>query len=355
MGGAVLNFYSGLVDLLGKCAPDPVTIHQGKGESLRARAILRSLISLEDLQAILSLRLTIPCVQPGQESMVEGELPPGLQPVHKQSVLLFLERVYGIDSQQMLFNLLESSFLADLRCTTMMDAVGFLYFFANFEKKNNEYSFERPFQTLGKVCIGTKVLSKTTTFCQLKLKFTHLNTITLILSISRKRKLRSDRLNFVEITVLWFNESKNLFFLARRSWKRRRFGAESLPLQRRFAFANESCAVFRRFGASGNAGGCDPAYSIPNEQIALIDEQPTSCRFGFFDCFDQRNESKPNAEITAKSLRRYSRDDRICDCTTDCKFFVFNCLIFNWKFHVNALISFYFKIEIHGCPRKMFD
>lgn len=49
---------------------------------------------------------------------------PGLLPNHKQSVLLFLDRVYGIDSQEMLFQFLEKSFLPDLRAATMMDSVG---------------------------------------------------------------------------------------------------------------------------------------------------------------------------------------------------------------------------------------
>ena len=62
MGAAILQFYASLVDLLAKCAPDPLTIHEGKGESLRARAILRSLISLDDLESILSLKFTIPNV-----------------------------------------------------------------------------------------------------------------------------------------------------------------------------------------------------------------------------------------------------------------------------------------------------
>uniref|UniRef100_A0A1I7RX29 MIR domain-containing protein n=1 Tax=Bursaphelenchus xylophilus TaxID=6326 RepID=A0A1I7RX29_BURXY len=60
LGAAILDFYSSLVDLLAKCAPDPLTIQAGKGDSVRARAILRSLISLEDLGRILALRFTIP-------------------------------------------------------------------------------------------------------------------------------------------------------------------------------------------------------------------------------------------------------------------------------------------------------
>jgi hypothetical protein len=60
LGAAILDFYSSLVDLLAKCAPDRASIQAGKGDSIRARAILRSLISLDDLGHILSLRFTIP-------------------------------------------------------------------------------------------------------------------------------------------------------------------------------------------------------------------------------------------------------------------------------------------------------
>ncbi|VDM37968.1 unnamed protein product [Toxocara canis] len=132
LGAATLDFYSSLVDLLAKCAPDPLTIQAGKGDSLRARAILRSLISLDDLGQILSLRFTIPNLT--TTAPIDGNVLfviysfidigplPGLLPNHKQSVLLFLDRVYGIDSQEMLFQLLEQSFLPDLRAATMMDS-----------------------------------------------------------------------------------------------------------------------------------------------------------------------------------------------------------------------------------------
>ena len=33
MGGAILNFYAGLVDLLGRCAPDAETIKSGRSDS----------------------------------------------------------------------------------------------------------------------------------------------------------------------------------------------------------------------------------------------------------------------------------------------------------------------------------
>ncbi|CAB3399073.1 unnamed protein product [Caenorhabditis bovis] len=230
LGSATLDFYSSLVDLLAKCAPDPMAIQAGKGDSLRARAILRSLISLDDLGHILSLRFTIPNLsapttdairrvnqlantqktalahtfamvaslasevsntqrrsqtfpsastlrglprvdevdsdadssdyasvhtsfssgsglfapKPTREQLLlkeEKKYPiiqrrrssrfnpidntgplPGLLPNHKGSVLLFLDRVYGIDSQDMLFHVLEQSFLPDLRAATMMDS-----------------------------------------------------------------------------------------------------------------------------------------------------------------------------------------------------------------------------------------
>uniref|UniRef100_A0A8R1HP75 Ryanodine receptor n=2 Tax=Caenorhabditis japonica TaxID=281687 RepID=A0A8R1HP75_CAEJA len=120
LGAATLDFYSSLVDLLAKCAPDPMAIQAGKGDSLRARAILRSLISLDDLGKILALRFTIPNL--AAPSIDDTGPLPGLLPNHKGSVLLFLDRVYGIDQQDMLFHFLEQSFLPDLRAATMMDS-----------------------------------------------------------------------------------------------------------------------------------------------------------------------------------------------------------------------------------------
>ncbi|KAI5742923.1 hypothetical protein M8J77_012710 [Diaphorina citri] len=119
-GAAILNFYCTLVDLLGRCAPDSTVIAQGKNESLRARAILRSLVPLEDLQGVLSLRFSIACPGPGEEK-AKSDMPSGLIPGHKQSVVLFLERVYGIETQDLFFRILEEAFLPDLRTATMLD------------------------------------------------------------------------------------------------------------------------------------------------------------------------------------------------------------------------------------------
>lgn len=119
-GSAVLNFYCTLVDLLGRCAPDTSVIALGKNESLRARAILRSLVPLEDLQGVLSLRFTLQNPAQGEERP-KSDMPSGLIPGNKQSIVLFLERVYGIETQELFFRLLEEAFLPDLRCATMLD------------------------------------------------------------------------------------------------------------------------------------------------------------------------------------------------------------------------------------------
>ncbi|KAL5285595.1 hypothetical protein ACFFRR_007348 [Megaselia abdita] len=119
-GAAILNFYCTLVDLLGRCAPDASVIEQGKNESLRARAILRSLVPLDDLQGVLSLKFTLTETAPGEERP-KSDMPSGLLPGNKQSIVLFLERVYGIEVQDLFYRLLEDAFLPDLRTATILD------------------------------------------------------------------------------------------------------------------------------------------------------------------------------------------------------------------------------------------
>jgi ryanodine receptor 2 len=50
-------------------------------------------------------------------------MPPGLNPVHKSSIMLFLERVYGIPDQETFFRILEEGILPDLRAATTLDTV----------------------------------------------------------------------------------------------------------------------------------------------------------------------------------------------------------------------------------------
>ena len=55
-------------------------------------------------------------------------MPPGLQPAHKMSIILFLERVYGIPDQETFFRLIEEAFIPDMRSATMLDQVILLFF-----------------------------------------------------------------------------------------------------------------------------------------------------------------------------------------------------------------------------------
>lgn len=45
-------------------------------------------------------------------------------PDHKAPMVLFLDRVYGIEDQSFLLHLLEVGFLPDLRAATSLDTVG---------------------------------------------------------------------------------------------------------------------------------------------------------------------------------------------------------------------------------------
>ncbi|KAG8184852.1 hypothetical protein JTE90_012099 [Oedothorax gibbosus] len=116
MGNATLNFYCCLVDLLGRCAPEASAIAQGKNDCIRARSILRSLVPMKDLEGVLSIRYNLLTPNEG-----DSDMPVGVQPNHKQSIVLFLERVYGIESQETFFRILEEAFLPDLRAATMLE------------------------------------------------------------------------------------------------------------------------------------------------------------------------------------------------------------------------------------------
>lgn len=124
LGSAILNFYCALVDLLGRCAPDILTIGQGKHESIRARSILKSLVPLQDLKSAISLRFSLvnpQCTFVGESDMPFGSTVSSFMPNHKQSLVLFLERVYGIENQETFFSLLEEAFLPDMRAATMLE------------------------------------------------------------------------------------------------------------------------------------------------------------------------------------------------------------------------------------------
>lgn len=83
---------------------------------------MRSLVPLDDLQGVLSLRFTLLNPAAGEERP-KSDTPSGLIPGHKQSIVLFLERVYGIETQELFYKILEEAFLPDLRAATMLDRV----------------------------------------------------------------------------------------------------------------------------------------------------------------------------------------------------------------------------------------
>ncbi|XP_071375043.1 ryanodine receptor 3-like [Centroberyx affinis] len=123
MGNAIMSFYSALIDLLGRCAPEMHLINKGKGEALRIRAILRSLVPTEDLVGIISIPLKMPITNK-DGSVTEPDMSACFCPDHKAPMVLFLDRVYGIEDQSFLLHLLEVGFLPDLRASTSLDTEG---------------------------------------------------------------------------------------------------------------------------------------------------------------------------------------------------------------------------------------
>ena len=123
LGASILSFYCGLVDLLGRCAPEASAKKKKKNECIRARAILRSLVPISDLEGVLALKFNFQQYDPNLPKTGEDEsdIQPGIQPIHKQSVVLFLERVYGLETQEVFFRLLEDAFLPDLRVATILE------------------------------------------------------------------------------------------------------------------------------------------------------------------------------------------------------------------------------------------
>uniref|UniRef100_G3UG01 Ryanodine receptor 1 n=1 Tax=Loxodonta africana TaxID=9785 RepID=G3UG01_LOXAF len=124
LGHAIMSFYAALIDLLGRCAPEMHLIQAGKGEALRIRAILRSLVPLDDLVGIISLPLQIPTL--GKDgALVQPKMSASFVPDHKASMVLFLDRVYGIDSQDFLLHVLDVGFLPDMRAAASLDTATF--------------------------------------------------------------------------------------------------------------------------------------------------------------------------------------------------------------------------------------
>lgn len=56
-------------------------------------------------------------------SVIEPDMSAGFCPDHKAAMVLFLDRVYGIEDQNFLLHLLEVGFLPDLRAAASLDTV----------------------------------------------------------------------------------------------------------------------------------------------------------------------------------------------------------------------------------------
>uniref|UniRef100_A0A3Q3W2P9 Uncharacterized protein n=1 Tax=Mola mola TaxID=94237 RepID=A0A3Q3W2P9_MOLML len=121
MGHAIMTFYSALIDLLGRCAPEMHLIQLGKGEAIRIRAILRSLIPIQDLEGVISICFQVPSVSK-DGIVVEPDLSTVFSPDHKAAMVLFLDRVYGIENQSFILHLIEVGFLPDLQAAVSLDA-----------------------------------------------------------------------------------------------------------------------------------------------------------------------------------------------------------------------------------------
>jgi len=57
------------------------------------------------------------------EMVASATVTAGLSPQHKAAVVLFLERVYGVQDQITFYRMLENAFLPDLRAATTLEEV----------------------------------------------------------------------------------------------------------------------------------------------------------------------------------------------------------------------------------------
>ncbi|XP_075257500.1 ryanodine receptor 2-like isoform X3 [Convolutriloba macropyga] len=148
IGDAVLDFYSALINLLGCCSPgddsskfsdskpsEPVhtTSAGGGGETQRVRAILQSLVPMEDLEGILGMTFSLPSIEILQQESHENSATTAdeatlskhwvgpLKPHHKAAIVKFWDRVYGINDSETLQQLISIGFLPDLRTAVILD------------------------------------------------------------------------------------------------------------------------------------------------------------------------------------------------------------------------------------------
>lgn len=94
----------------------------GKGETLGATCGCAVLLC-----NIWPPSATVPClissVRIADGQIIEPKMSASFVPDHKASMVLFLDRVYGIDNQDFLLHVLEVGFLPDMRAAASLDTV----------------------------------------------------------------------------------------------------------------------------------------------------------------------------------------------------------------------------------------
>ena len=109
--GYTISFYNTLLRLLSYCTTSSSATND-KYSSDHILPFLQSLVSLDTLKTLLSFPLHIKS---------------GLSPLHKEALLVFLDRVYSINDHKELLELMNSIFLPDIEATLQMIQVIVLY------------------------------------------------------------------------------------------------------------------------------------------------------------------------------------------------------------------------------------
>lgn len=64
-----------------------------------------------------------PCILAADGALVQPKMSASFVPDHKASMVLFLDRVYGIENQEFLLHVLDVGFLPDMRAAASLDTV----------------------------------------------------------------------------------------------------------------------------------------------------------------------------------------------------------------------------------------
>ena len=109
-----LSFYTFLVRLLACCTRPSDSSHDSgctHSSSNHIKPFLRSLISIDDLKTILCFPL---CTQNKE----------GISPKQKEAILMFLDRVYTVETSQFLIELIKNVFIQDVNAALCVCKVG---------------------------------------------------------------------------------------------------------------------------------------------------------------------------------------------------------------------------------------